>query len=207
MLHSIHRLHIVKCIHSNSTYPPYIPYIHTPSIHIAISLFLYKHIFHISIYHPFHISYSDLSEFGLNSRHPDPRRVWNGGPSRGWWHPYPRDQRDPSRSAHEFHLAPFDCQARYLRSCRRSRIMFFGLFFRRPRAKHLLLRPFLDTCHPKELSKSMILCGTSLKQSNKRRTIAHGVPARCIFDFFRKAPSRKPTFETSSERRPVGAKI
>ena len=36
-----------------------------------------------------------MREFVLNSRHPDPRRVWKGGPEGGFGTPDPLDPLDP----------------------------------------------------------------------------------------------------------------
>ena len=52
-----------------------------------------------------------------------------------------------------------------------SRYILFT-FEGQPRAKHILLRPFVETLLPNMLSKSMVLSETSLRKSKKRRTIA-----------------------------------
>ena len=52
-----------------------------------------------------------------------------------------------------------------------SRYVFLT-FLGQPRAKHILLRPFLEIMLPNMLSKSMVLSETSLRKSKKRRTIA-----------------------------------
>ncbi len=135
----------------------------------------------------------------MNSRHPDPRRVWKGGSEQRFLVSGVSAGSGGSVGIRFCVPNPvfFVCVLRHLRALTPLRCNVFLTFSEHSRLKFMVLRPLLENHRPKTVSKVQVLAERGMKKSKTYHAIAPARSSAMFFVyFFRPFSSKTCGFET-----------